>query len=341
MKKMKAFLLFVSLILVLAACSSGGGTNTSSNNQNFKWDFTVFVSLEHPNGASAVRFSELVREKTDGRVDITVRPAGELPYEPSDFLALTKENTIQVSDAFISFVSGDLAVGSLPNLPFLITNLEELEKALEVMKPYIDQELDRFNAKMLYYYPWPQQNLWGKGSSISSYENLKGMKFRAQSPEQSVFLGKMGATPVSLSTPEVPAAMQRGVADGVITAALNINGSKWYDFLNWGHRINMQVPPSYIVVNKEAYERLPEELQAAVDEAAKEIQADLPQQLMDIDKESLDKLIKEHNIQFSEATDEEMKHLTDLFKPYWDEWVQKKGPEAAEALAKVKEVLNK
>ena len=348
MKLMKAlFLLIVLSLFALTGCGDSKGGDQSSkedggaSEETYNWDFSVFVSLEHPNGASAMEFANRVKEKTDGRVNITVRPSGELPYEPSEYLTSTKDNLIQISDAFISFVSGDLVVGGMPNLPFLINDLEELETTIEVIKPYLEDEFNKFNAKLLYYYPWPQQNFWGSGESINSYKDLAGLKFRAQSPEQAVFLELIGAAPVSLSTPEVPAAMQRGVANGVLTAALNINGSKWYDFLNWGYGVNMQVPPSYIVVNKDAFNALPADLQAAVEEAAQEIQAKIPQELMDFDKVSLDILTSTHNIEFKQASDEEIQELTELSKPYWADWANKKGPTAIEALEKVKEALNK
>lgn len=342
MRKMKIFMLFVSslfFIIIVGGCS----TERSANNQSdgtINWDFVIYVGLEHPMGEAALEFAEKVNERSDGKLNITVRPSGELPYTPAQYLAAAGENDVQMSDVAAHYTGG-LTVGSFFALPFLVTNLNELEKAMEVMRPYIEEELENHNTKLLYYYPWPVNNYYGTGEMISSYKDWKDKKIRVAGAEESSFLSSIGMNPVSIATPEVPQAIQRGMADGLSTSALSVSGSAWHDFLDWGYRVNSIMYVDYIVVNKDSYDALPEQLQSIVDEAAAEAQKELPQRFIDIDNESMKALEKEHGMEFGEASEKEIEELTESATDIWEEWAKRKGPTAEEALKKLREKLNK
>ena len=351
MKFMKrSMTLVLSLLLVLLTACGGGTTSgdvsngdkpkSSDNAEAIKWDFAIFVGLTHPMGVLATDFANDVREKTNGKLDITVRPAGELPYKVDEFVRVTGDNSVQMSDPITFFIAGDLGAGALPNLPYLIGDFDQLDQTMEVLKPYIEKDLSRFGTKMLYYYPWPPQNLWGKGDLISSLGDMKGTKIRSQSPEQSVFAEGLGGSPVSLVTAEVPAAVQRGMADAVITAALNIEGSKWNDFLDWGYMIGLQTPPSYVIVNQQAYDSLPDDVRAVLDEVSNDYQGKVKQRMQDIEEQSK-KHLTDAGMKIVDAPQEEVKEMINQSIPYWTEWAKEKGPEAEEALQKVREKLNK
>src|SRR5690606_23024874 len=91
-------LLMAVLAMIAACCGSAGEPNETASDagfeatttadtadqaasgETFEWDYVLFVGLEHHYGELAQEFADDVRERTDGRLDITVRPAGELPY---------------------------------------------------------------------------------------------------------------------------------------------------------------------------------------------------------------------------------------------------------------------
>lgn len=345
--------LMLSLVLFLTACGGNNTQETATKDADsskpdavqsmepIKWDFAIFVGLTHPMGQLATDFANKVKEETNGKLDITVRPAGELPYQVNEFVRVTGENSVQMSDPITFFIAGDLKAGALPNLPYLIEDFDELDTTIEVLKPYLEKDLATFGTKMLYYYPWPPQNLWGKGDIISSLEDMNGTKIRSQSPEQATFAETLGGAPVSLITSEVPAAMQRGMADGVITAALNVEGSKWYDFLDWGYMIGLQTPPSYVIVNEKAYDALPDDVRQVLDDVSKEFQAEAIQRVKDTEEQSKQNLVNEQGMQIVDAPREEIQKMVEKTVSYWNTWAEERGPDTVEALQKVREKLNK
>ncbi|NEU32126.1 hypothetical protein GN156_15330 [bacterium LRH843] len=353
MKKGILSLLFVCAI-ILTGCGgeqssssiSEGSTDSADSKKQvdkpIEWNLVSFVGLQHPMGAFLAEFAEDLTERTDGRLSVTALPPGELPYAVSEYLRVTGEGSVEISDSFLPFHSGDLSIAAISDLPLLITSFDEAKVAIdEVMMPYIEEELKDHGTKLLFWYPWPEQNIWGKGDPVTEISDLANLKLRTQSPEQSSFLVELNANPVALDSPEIPSAVSTGVIDGVITASLNIMGSQWHEFTDWGFFINFLIPPSYIVVNEEAYESLPEDIQGIVDAVSAEYQEKLGAHISQIENDYKEQLINEHEIEIIDATDEQMNELLSRFSPYWDEWASKQEPHVQEVLQKVRDVLSK
>ncbi|MCM3716512.1 TRAP transporter substrate-binding protein DctP [Alkalihalobacillus oceani] len=350
MKKIVFSLVLFILLIGVSGCGgadeSSGASESDSGGDNseetFEWSLLSFVGMQHPMTEFLIEFSEEITERTNGQLTVTTLPPGELPYEPSEYLRVTGEGGVEMTDTFLPFHSGELNVASISDLPFLMTSFDELEQAMdEVMLPHIEDEFASHGTKLLFWYPWPEQNLWGQKEAVTEVDQLKNLSIRSQSPEQGAFLEKVDAIPVSLDTPEVPAAMERGVIDGVITASLNILGSQWHEFTDWGYFINFLIPPSYIVVNEEAYNELPENIREIVDEVAAEYQEKLPDHIAQIESDYKSTLIEEHGIEINDATEQQMEEFINTFSPYWEQWASEQDPQVGEILQKVRDVLGK
>lgn len=334
-------LILLIVSLALTGCGSGDTQAPQSEDKTIKWDYMMLVgSMEHPEGKFAVEFADEVEKRTNGKLKITVRPGGELPYKSDEYIRVTGEGKVQISGALVSAVTGDLKAGALTGLPFLFTEMEQINDIMKILTPYLNEELDRFGCQLLYYYPWPPQVLWGKGEVIDSVEGIQGMKFRSQGVEQAAFLKEHKAIPVSIGSPEVPPALQRGIVDGVITAAANNLSAKWYELLDWGYMLNIQTIPSYVVVNKKALESLPEDVRKTLLEVAEEFNMSQPAKWEQLDKEARVEIAKK-GIIIKEPSQEEIDKLTENAKVYWEQWVQEKGGKAPEALKKIREALGK
>ena len=243
----------LALATVFALGLAGSAAPAFAQPKPVNWDFLSIVGLTHPVGEYHKQFSDEVRKRTGGQVNIAVRPAGELPYKVSEALRVTGQGAVQLADGYIGFLAGDTKIGVLTGLPFLVGTADELKKAMVVLEPLVREDFARFGDDILYWYTWPEQNVYGKGKPITTLEDFKGRKIRTTSPEQSELMKRLGAVPVALTGPEVPSAAQRGIMEGVITAGFNLLGWKWYEFCEWGYLPDVHIGgPSYIIVNKAA-----------------------------------------------------------------------------------------
>lgn len=329
--------LFGAALAVLLVLPLGGAAQAAT-----KWDYYVFVGITHPIAQYAKEFAEEVKKRTNGALEIIVRPAGELPYRATEVVRTTGQGQVQLADGYQGFIAGDARIGALPGLPFLVTNAEELKKAMPVLEPYVVKELEKFGASILFWYTWPPQNVWGRGEAITTIDGFKGRKIRATSPEQTEMLRRFGSVPVTFTTPEVPAAAQRGAMEANLTAGFNLLGAKWYEFSEWGFLPDIHIGgPSYILVNKKALEALPADARKTLQAVAAEFHQRMLKEIPAREEQDRKTLETTHKIRLIRPAPAEVEKGRKLMEPYWAEWAQARGPEAAEALQKVRKALGR
>jgi TRAP-type transport system periplasmic protein len=306
------------------------------------WDMVVMVGLTHFVGSAEKDFVEDVAKRTNGALAVTVRPPGELPYKLTEYLRTIGQGNVQMCDVYMGFIAGDSKLGALTGLPFLVANAKELQKVMPILEPYIREDFARYGAEILTWYTWPEQNFFGRGKPITTFDDFKGRKIRTTSPEQSELLKRLGAIPVSLTAPEVPSAAQRGIMEAVMTAGFNLLFSKWYEFTEWAYLPNIHIGgPSYILVNKGALAALSPEARKGLQDAAQAFQARMLKEIPAREQADLKTLEVEHKVKLYPANPADVAKMRKLMEGYWDEWAKQGGPKTVEAVAQVRKALGR
>ena len=307
-----------------------------------KWDFVIYLPLTgHPVTEFLLQIPDAVRARTNGQLDITVRAPGELPYNPTEFVRSAGGGNVQMADCYAGLVAGDLKFGSLPYLPFLMRTPEEVVQAMKVVEPHVRRELNGFGAELIYWYLYPTQKIWGRGTPVTNIAGLKGRKVRTTGPDQAAFIEKAGGVPVTLATAEVPTAAQRGVVEGVLTAAITILGSRWYEFTNWGYALDVSIGgPSYVVANRAALEQLPTEVRRGLLEVGAEFHQTLMREIPGREEGAMTNLQANHSITINRASDADFQEGRQLMQEYWTTWAQQAGGEVPAVLSEVRKTLN-
>ncbi|MBX6379006.1 MAG: TRAP transporter substrate-binding protein DctP [Clostridia bacterium] len=212
---------------------------------------------------------------------------------------------------------------------------------MTAVRPFLEKDLEKRGASLLFWYTWPQQNIWGRGDPVRSLADLKGRRIRGTTPEEADMVRSLGATPVTLTTEEVPTAMQRGLMDGLISAAFNVLGARWYEFIRWAYVAEIRLSPSYIVVNDQALAALSPEVRKALEDTAAEFQARMVKEVIQQEAAARKTLSEEHGIRFYTASQEDVRAMEGLMSGYWDDWARKAGPDVAEALKAVRQVTGR
>ena len=190
---------------------------------------------------------------------------------------------------------------------------------------------------MLADYTYPLQVVWGK-KKLTSLDDFKGMKLRVAQPEQGEMVRRFGGTSVTISAPEVPSALDRGVVDGIFTAG--VGAVLWKDLLKFGYLIPVNWNNSYILANAEAFNKLSPDLQAKLRKAAKDA-AKWNQDTMQTEEAASVKTLTDAGYTMTIAPAEEAAKVADTMKLYWDDWAKSRGPMVVEALGKVRAALGR
>jgi TRAP-type transport system periplasmic protein len=301
-----------------------------------QWNFYMHQSA--PNFATsrgAKLFTEQVEKATNGELKIRLHLAGTLQINASNITQAVGENVVQIGDDL--FNSGNIAVAGIPRLPMLIQSYEDFAKADAVLKPYIEKAFAQKGSTVLASYTYPLQFVWGR-KKLASLDDIKGMKLRVAQPEQGELVRRFGGVSITMSAPEVPSALDRGVVDGIFTAG--VGAVLWKDLLKFGYVLIVNVNNSYFIANTDAYRKLSPQLQAELRKAAEDA-ARWDQDTMKTEEAESVQLLKSAGYTFTQAKSDEVMHAVDAMRPYWDEWAKARGPEVIEALGKVRAALGR
>jgi TRAP-type C4-dicarboxylate transport system substrate-binding protein len=219
----------------------------------------------------------------------------------------------------------------------LIQSYDDFAKADAVLKPYIEKSFGQKGSTVLSSYSYPMQVIWGR-KKLESLDDIKGMKLRVAQPEQGEFVRRFGGTSITMSAPEVPSALDRGVVEGIFTAG--VGAVLWKDLLKYGYLLVVNVNNSYFIANSDAYRKLSPTLQSALRKVAEDT-ARWNQDTMKKEEAESQGTLAAAGYTLTNAKPEEIARAVDAVKPYWDEWAKSRGPDTVEALAKVRTALQR
>jgi TRAP-type C4-dicarboxylate transport system substrate-binding protein len=301
-----------------------------------QWNFYMHQSA--PNFATsrgAKLFTEEIEKATGGELKVRLHLAGTLQINASNLTQAVGENIVQIGDDL--FNSGNIPVAGILRLPMLIQSYDDFAKADAVLAPYIEKAFARKGATVLASYTYPMQFVWGR-KKLESLDDIKGMKLRVAQPEQGELVRRFGGVSITMSAPEVPSALDRGVVDGIFTAG--VGAVLWKDLLKYAFVMIVNVNNSYFIANTDAYGKLSPALQAKVRETA-QMAARWDQDTMKAEEAESVQLLKSTGYTFTNAKPDEIARAVNAVKPYWDDWAKARGPDVVEALGKVRAALGR
>jgi TRAP-type transport system periplasmic protein len=323
---------FAALCLALGLMLISSGQAPAADDWNF------YMHQSAPNFATsrgAKLFTEEIEKATNGELKVRLHLAGTLQINASNITQAVGGNVVQVGDDL--FNSGNIPVAGIPRLPMLIQSYADFAKADAVLKPYLEKAYLEKGSTLLASYTYPLQFIWGR-KKLESLDDIKGMKLRVAQPEQGEFVRSFGGTSITMSAPEVPSALDRGVVDGIFTAG--VGAVLWKDLLKYGYVLIINVNNSYFIANTESYDKLSPDLQGKLRKVAEDT-ARWDQETMQKEEAESVQVLTAAGYTFTKATPEENARAIAAMKPYWDEWAKSRGPDVIEALAKVRTALGR
>jgi TRAP-type transport system periplasmic protein len=307
-----------------------------------KWDLSAFTGATHPITLHFKAFSEEVKKRTDGKLDIVVRPAGELPFKATEVVKATSDGNIQLGQAYQGFVSGSVPLASIASLPFLVRTPEDLEKVYPIIEKYTKPEFEKNGVKVLFWFTWPIQNVFGKGKAIRTAEDFAGRKIRTTDAKQSEMMKRLGGSAVTLTTAEVPVAMERGVAEGFYTAAFNVMGAKWYEFITWAWMGDVHIGgPDYMLMNIAAYNKLDPKVREHLDAVAKEWGPRMTAANIKDEVTAVEDLKTKHKVEIITPAKDQVDAITAKMTDYWASWAKQHGANGEVMLKEIRTALNR
>ncbi len=276
---MKAITLFLVIVLSLSGCSkddstSESGVSEASDGSTFQ-EMTLNLghsgSTDHHYQISALKFAEIVYEKTGGAVTVNIFLSSQLGSGP-DQLEAVKVGTQDLVITPDAFLANHDPIFNVLGMPFLFTTFEEVKKIPETeFAARLEERAKEDNFVIL---GWLSNGfrLMTTNVPIEKPDDLAGLKFRIGSNKLiSEILTTLGTNPTPVSMSETYTALQTGTVDGQENPTTNILNNKLYevqDYLAMTRHVYTTEP---MVMNKDKFDQCSPELQQILLDAAKEV----------------------------------------------------------------------
>ena len=212
------------------------------------------------------QFAADVAAATDGALEITVHSGGSL-FPHGEIRNVVRSGQVPIGEFFLSRLVNDDAAFGIDSQPFVATSYEDAQRLWAAQQPVVTELLAEQGLMPLFSVPWPAQGLYTNGE-IETVEGLAGLRFRAYNAALEEFATLAGAAPVQVEAPDIPQAFATGQVEAMVTSPSTGANSTAWDFVTHYTPSNAWVPKNIVVVNMRAFQRLPDDVQAAVLEAA-------------------------------------------------------------------------
>ena len=236
------------------------------------------------------------------------------------------------------FFSGNVPIARVLNLPMLIENDEEWDKAYAAIEPVLVEAFAEQNVVLLGGYRYPEQTIFTT-FEIDELSDLEGHKIRVTSPEQGHFIEEFGGAAITLSGSEVPTSLERGVIEGVLTASAG-GAKNWHEFLPYNYRFAVNYGNSMIIANADSFEALSPETQETLRAIVAEEGPATTAAFLE-DEEAQKASQSEAGMTLVEEAEGDADMARERLAPFWEEWAEQNGPEYVEALQTVRDAIGK
>ena len=223
---------------------------------------------DHAVHKAVVKFADLVRERSNGEIEIKIFSNGVLGGE-REMLEQVQNGALDITKASASPLETFSADYKVFNLPFVFRDRAHFFKVLESpVGEAILASSKKSGFIGLAYYDSGSRSFYGK-KPINTPDDLKGLKIRVQqSPTTIKMIQALGATPTPMAWGEVYSALQMGVVDGAENNVTALTNGRHGEVCKFYSETEHQIVPDVLVMSAARWDALKKPQQEIIKKAA-------------------------------------------------------------------------
>lgn len=262
----------VALLAISAAALTVGAVPASIRAAEFDLIEAHTTTEDHPYTLGMVRFAQLVRERSGGRVAITIHHSRQLGDERQVVEGL-QLGTVHLAVSSTGPLGGFVPDMNVLDLPFLF---RDANHAYRVLDGEIGRSLlDRFDAvgiKGLAFWENGFRHITTAKKPVVRPADLKGLKIRVMENRvhQAAFR-QLGADATPMAWGEVFTSLQQGLLDAQENPIPIVSTFKLYEVQKFLALTGHVYSPAPVLLSKKSWDKMPADLRKILLEAAVEV----------------------------------------------------------------------
>ncbi|WP_237562778.1 TRAP transporter substrate-binding protein DctP [Bacillus dakarensis] len=348
MKKKSVLLIsfLVTFALIFSGCSSTSNTSDENTNEvdaSGKEIITLKLAAAHPPTHSIPSvliepFMERVTELTEGQVEFDYYPAEQLG-KAADLLNLAKDGATDIAYYASPYYPSQMPISSnLMGMPGLFEDTYEGTMAFHTISqqsPILDEDFLSNGVRPIATYVTPTYDFYTKDKQIKLPKDLEGMQVRAPGGVQTKLLEFLGATPVTVTTPEMYEAFDKGVINTLYAAPTSIQDFKLNELIGYGtNGASYGSGAVGLVISEKKWQQLPENVKEAINQAGTEVTEAHAKHILDENQKAMDSWSSD-GITLHELSSVEKEEWIKVAQEFNDQWIEEQNSEAFEKAVEI------
>jgi TRAP-type transport system periplasmic protein len=261
LKKITFLLPALIFSLIIGGCGGGQDKAPPKGEGKITFKLASMTAMDHTYNQGAVRFAELVRERSKGRIEIAIFPDGKLGKGEKELLEAIQQGTID----FYVGSTGPVAAFSpsigILDLPFLFRDYTHADKVLDgPVGHQLLEDLGKANLKGLAFWENGFRNLTNSKKAVKVPADARGLKIRTMENKIHLAAWKaVGVNPVAIPFGELYGDLQKKSIDGQENPVAVIYTSKFNEVQKYLSLTQHVYSPALIAVSPKTWQTLAKE----------------------------------------------------------------------------------
>ena len=310
---MKGVLTTLCSAVLFGGIACGSPAQAQITGRTFK--FSIQNTMDHPLGIGAQRFSDLVSQKSGGKMKVTVYPGGSLGGDVQTMSAL-QGGTIDFMTVTAGLLTGIVKPFGVYDLPYLFNNVEEADAIVDgPLGRKLQALLPEKGLVGLGYWDLGFRNVTNSKRPINRLEDLQGLKLRTlQSPIFIDMFSALGANPVPLAFTELYTALEQKVVDGQENPVSVIAFAKFNEVQKHLSLTRHTYGAQSFMLSKRTWDKLSPDEQKVIADAAAETKIYQRQISRELNEKELESL-KAKGMQVNDLAPQELARIREKLQP--------------------------
>lgn len=293
--KRLSFTCMLLMGVLLGACSNEESTTQSAEAAGEIQEVKAKIAHVYPPdlfiSKGYDKFAELVNEKSDGKVQFTVYPAGQLYTDVAAPNAVSS-GQIEMGVNTLEMWSSNILAAEFSTLP-IFDDYEHARKSFSNgLGDLMKENLNAVGAEPLLWAEFGYAYFASNDEALSTPDAFKGKNIRTTSPLMSNFIELAGGSPVTISGGEVTQALQRGTIDAAVSGVAGFSTVQYYEYTEY-YTGPFNAGLVLLTANKAWWDGLNEETQNVIREASAETEKWIQEEQEAVHKQSVEHIEQE------------------------------------------------